>query len=209
MPKNSTTGIIFVNPHEYFQGAVSGAVANLRLQVSEHAQHYIVQLLGHFIATENFVPTDAEGNPADTLAQQLALALEQESAEQRAQRLRQLGDHALYVAGFFSDSFSRKLVDVDYYIGMGGAAYENVARLEEKNSKAELFLELSRKFPKFVEVLAQISEETGFNPESHRDLLRVYDLWLKTGMKKFANQLVKAGINPAVTPKKKTGSEDS
>jgi len=208
MPKNSTTGIIFVNPNEYFQGAVSGAVANLRLQVSEHAQHYLVQLLGHFITTENLVPTDAEGNPADTLTQQLAIALEQVKAEQRAQRLRQLGDYSLYIAGFFSDSLSRKLVDVDYYIGMGCAAYENVAALEEKKYRSELFLELARKFPKFVEILAQISEETGFNPDSHRDLLRVYDLWLKTGAKKFANQLVKAGINPSL-PLKKTGSEDS
>jgi hypothetical protein len=200
--------IIFVNPSEYFQGAVSGAVANLKLQVSEHAQHYLVQLLAHFIAAENLIPTGADGKPADTLTQQLALALEQEQADQRAVRLKQLGDYSLYVAGFFSDSLNRKLVDVDYYIGMGGAAYENVAHLQEKKARSELFLELARKFPKFVEVLSQISEETGFNPGSHRDLLRVYELWLKTGSKKFANQLVKAGINPAA-PMKKTGSEDS
>jgi hypothetical protein len=207
--KNSTTGIIFVNPHEYFQGAVSGAVASLRLEVSEHAQHYIVQLLGHFISAENLVPTDAEGKPADTLTQQLAIALEQVRAEQRAQRLKQLGDYSLYVAGFFSDSFSRKLVDVDYYIGMGGAAYENVARLEEKRTKAAVFHELAKNFPRLVEMLSLISEETGFNPASHQDLLRVYDLWLKTGSKKFANRLVKAGINPTKPAVKKTGSEDS
>jgi hypothetical protein len=208
--KNQTASntIIFVNPNEYFQGAVSGAVANLRLQVSEHAQHYLVQLLGHFITTENLVPTDMDGNPASTLTQQLAIALEQEHSETRAQRLRQLGDYSLYIAGFFSDSLSRKVVDVDYYIGMGGAAYESAARLQEKKARSDLFLELARKFPKFVEVLSQISEETGFNPDSHRDLLRVYDLWQKTGAKKFANQLVKAGINPA-GPMKKTGSEDS
>ncbi|HEY8278131.1 MAG TPA: hypothetical protein VIH99_00820 [Bdellovibrionota bacterium] len=208
MPRNSTTGIIFLNPSEYFQGAVSGAVANLRLKVSEHAQHYIVQLLHHFIAAENLIPIDGEGKPADTLTQRLALALEEVKAEQRAAKLRQLGDYSLYVAGFFSDSLSRKLVDVDYYIGMGGAAYENVARLEEKKNRSALFLELSHKFPNFVEVLSQISEETGFNPESHRDLLRVYDLWLKTGSKKFANQLVKAGINPTVS-KKKSGTDDT
>ncbi len=209
MPKNSTTGIIFVNPEEYFQGAVSGAVSSLKLEVSEHAQHYLVRLLGHFITTENLVPTDEKGEPADTLAKQLAVALEQVQAEQRAQRLRQLGDYSLYIAGFFSDSLSRKLVDVDYYIGMGGAAYENVARLEEKRTKATVFRELAEKFPRFVDVLSVISEETGFNPASHQDLLRVYDLWLKTGAKKFEKQLVKAGINPTVPKVKKTGSEDS
>lgn len=212
MAKNNTNNIIFLNPNEYFQGAVSGAVASLRLQVSEHAQHYLVQLLGRFISMENFYPTNGEGKPADTLTQQLAIALEEEKVAERAIRLRQLGDFSLYVAGFFAESLQRKLIDVDYYIGMGGAAYENAARLEEKKTRAEVLHELSRKFPKFVEVLGIISEEAGFNPESHKDLLRVYDLWMKTGEKKFESRLVKAGISPSamIAPKrKKTGSGDS
>lgn len=209
MPKENGNSILVLNPSEYFQGAVSGAVASLRLQVSEHAQHYLVQLLRHFISMDNFYPTDCDGNPADTLAQQLALALEQDTVEQRALRLRQLGDYSLYIAGFFTDSLSRKLVDVDYYIGMGGAAYENVAHLEEKKTKAELFLELSQKFPKFVEILSQISGETGFRANNPQDLLRVYELWLKTGSDRFARQLVKAGIMPTAPKIKKTGSEDS
>lgn len=212
MAKNNTNNIIFLNPNEYFQGAVSGAVASLRVQVSEHAQHYLVQLLGRFISMDNFYPTTGEGKPADTLTQQLAIALDEEKAAERAMRLRQLGDFSLYVAGFFSDSLNRKLVDVDYYIGMGGAAYENAARLEEKKTRAEVLLELSRKFPKFVEILGTISEETGFNPQNHQDLLRAYDLWVKTGEKKFESRLVKAGIAPAVVAdakRKKTGSGDS
>lgn len=188
------SSIIILNPVEYFHGAVTGAIASLKLEVSDHAQVYLVQLLGHYINTENFYPTDAEGKPADTLTQQLATALEEENSEARAKRMRQLGDFSLYIAGFFTDSLSRKLVDVDYYIGMGGAAYETVARMEERKSKAQLFLELSRKFPVFVDILSQISEETGFNPSSHKDLLRVYDLWMKTGSDRLAKQLAKAGI---------------
>ncbi len=210
MPKNNTNNIIFLNPSEYFQGAVSGAVATLRLQVSEHAQHYLVQLLGRYISMENFYPTNGEGKPADTLTQQLAIALEEENASDRAYRLRQLGDFSLYVAGFFAESLQRKLIDVDYYIGMGGAAYENAARLEEKKNRAEVLLELSKKFPKFVNVLGIISEEAGFNPENHKDLLRVYDLWVKTGEKKFESKLVKAGISTAAfSPKRKKAGGDS
>lgn len=212
MAKHNTNNIIFLNPNEYFQGAVSGAVASLRVQVSEHAQHYLVQLLGRFISMENFYPTNGEGKTADTLTEQLAIALEEERAAERALRLRQLGDFSLYVAGFFAESLNRKLVDVDYYIGMGGAAYENAARLEEKKNRAEVLLELARKFPKMVEVLGTISAETGFNPENHKDLLRICDLWVKTGEKKFESRLVKAGIAPVavMAPKrKKTGSGDS
>jgi hypothetical protein len=204
--KDNTGSIIFLNPNEYFQGAVSGAVASLRAEVSEHAQLYLAQLLGRHISMDNFYPKDAEGNPADTLTQQLANALEEEKAEARAARMRQLGDFSLYIAGFFSDSLNRKLVDVDYYIGMGGAAYRTVAQLEKK-SKAELFLELAKKFPQFVEILAQISEETGFNPENNRDLLRTYELWSKTGSERLAKQLAKAGI--VATAVKPTKDEDS
>ncbi len=200
--------IIFVNPSEYFQGAVSGAVASLKLKVSEHSQIYLAQLLGQFINMENFYPVDSEGNKTETLTEQLAVALEEESAEHRAKRLRKLGDFSLYVAGFFSDSFNRKLVDVDYYIGMGGAAYESVARVEDQKNRAQLFMELSKRFPDFVEVLGQISEESGFNLSNNKDLLRMYDLWLKTGSDRKAKQLAKAGIvAPLNLPKKKEGGE--
>lgn len=206
---SQSSSILILNPGEYFQGAVSGAVASLKLDVSEHAQSYLVQLLGHYINMENFYPVDAAGRPADTLTQQLAAALEEESAEQRAKRLRQLGDFSLYVAGFFTDSLKRKLVDVDYYIGMGGAAYENVARLEEGRARSLLFLELAHNFPQFVDILGQISEETGFNPANDRDLLRVYDLWAKTGSERLAKQLAKAGIVPSAKKNGTEGMEDS
>lgn len=190
--------IIYLNPSEYFQGAVAGAVASLRVEVSDHAQSYLVHLLGRFINAESFYPTDTDGRQADTLAQQLAIALEEESPEMRARRLRELGDFSLYVAGFFTDSLRKKLVDVDYYIGMGGAAYENAARLEAVRARAKLLSELGRKFPHFVDILAQISEESGFNPDNNKDLLRTYDLWAKTGSDRLAKQLAKAGIVPPV-----------
>lgn len=201
--------IVLVQPNEYFQAAVSGAVSTLKVDVSEHAQVYLVQLLAKFINTENVYPIDADGNRAETLTQQLAAALEQDRAEDKARKLKQLGDFSLYISGFFAGSFSRKLVDVDYYIGMGGAAYGTVAQLEEKKSRAQLFAELAKKFPAFVDILGQISEETGFNPEDHKDLLRTYDLWVKTGSERLAKQLAKAGIVPSQAPLKKVSGDDS
>jgi hypothetical protein len=205
--RNLTGSILVLNPGEYFQGAVEGAVGTLKLHVSPHAQAYLAQLLGHFISTDNFYPTDASGRPAETLAHQLSLALEEHRAELRASRMRQLGDFSLYVAGFFTDSLSRKLVDIDYYIGMGGAAYASAAELDEKKARAYVLSELAKDFPKFVEILALISEETGFHPENHQDLLRTYDLWAKTGSERLAKQLARAGIVPANVKKPGEGSD--
>ena len=35
----------------------------------------------------------------------------------------QIGDVSLFTSGFFADSLRGKLVDVDYYVNIGGAAY--------------------------------------------------------------------------------------
>ncbi len=196
MSKNNTASILVLHPNEFFHAAVTGAVDALRVRASEHAKQYLVTLLASFVSTDALYPTDSEGRPIDTLTEQLAQALKAEAAAERALRLRQLGDFSLYVAGFFSNSLQRKLVDVDYYIGMGEAAYGNVARLEAKASKAELFEELSKKFPQFVDVLGQISDESGLRPEDNQSLLRTYDLWLKTKSERLAKQLLKAGIQP-------------
>ncbi|NUM88147.1 MAG: hypothetical protein HUU37_02990 [Bdellovibrionales bacterium] len=194
MPKNNSASIVVLHPNEFFHAAVNGALEALRVRASEHAQHYLVTLLAGFVAKEELYPKDEDGRQMDTLTEQLAKALEAGVAAERASRLRQLGDFSLYVAGFFSNSLQRKLVDVDYYIGMGEAAYGNVARLEP--SRAELFDELSHKFPQFVDVLGQISDEAGLRPEDNQSLLRTYDLWVKTKSERLAKQLLKAGIQP-------------
>ena len=128
------------------------------------------------------------------LALQLAAALEENNHEQRVSRLRNLGDTSLYVAGLFSDSLQNKLVDVDYYIEMGCTAYDQVAELEYKKTIAEVFAELSEKFPRFVEVFSEISVEVFHKPIDNKSLLRLYDLWTKTGSETLAKKLASAGI---------------
>jgi len=34
----------------------------------------------------------------------------------------------LFIAGFFAQSFARKLIDIDYHISMGGRAYATLAK---------------------------------------------------------------------------------
>ena len=210
MGKNAVkASIICVNPTEYFHGALSGALQTLNIKASEHAQLYLVNMLMNFISMERLYPVGQSGERSETLTSQLASALEEESAEARRERLRQLGDFSLYIAGFFSNSFSRKLVDVDYYIGMGGSAYSNVASMVEHKIKMNLFSELADKFPLFVDAFAQISEESSFKQENSQALLRMYDLWTKTGSNRLAKQLAKAGIVPATGAIKSRNTDEN
>lgn len=98
-------------------------------------------------------------DPDEPLALRLGRALDSGGLEQRA-RLRNLGDFSLFMSGFFSDSFPRRAVDVDYYVSMGAYAYGSLSR-RDADAFGEVFSELAGKFVPFMDVLSDVSEQSG------------------------------------------------
>jgi hypothetical protein len=176
-------------PAEYFRELVESAVARQRLEVGCLTSFYLVNLLCGFVRLEGNASAAFDDEP---LALRLAQALESGGVEQRA-RLRSLGDLSLFVSGFFSDSLSRKPVDVDYYVSMGEYAYGSLSRSEEA-SLASIFGELASKFCSVADVLADVSERSALS--SNADLLRLYERWLRTGSRRDSQLLVERGIVP-------------
>ena len=90
---------------------------------------------------------------------------------------------------------------MDYYIGMGEAAYsslyECLRRGGSRFSRDQLFAELGRQFATLVDVLTEISEMSGL--KSNTDLLRTYEIWMKTGSARARRQLQRSGIHPLST----------
>ena len=172
---------------EYFKELVESALARQHVQVGDLTEYYLVNLLCQYVRLDP--ATDADyGEP---LAVRLARALQTGGTEQRA-RLRSLGDFSLFTAGFFSDSLSRRHVDVDYYVSMGAYAYGSLSRAED--AFREVFGELSRKFVGFMDVLSDVSERT--NLASGGDVLRLYEKWLRTGSVRDGQRLVERGVIP-------------
>ena len=126
-------------------------------------------------------------------------AVEATSAEARNAALRRLGDVALFISGVFGDSLKGRLVDVDYYIAMGGSAYgslsDGVRGSTQGRTLAAIFDELAEKFVSFVDVLGEVSDNTHLAGDT--DLLRCYDLWAKTGSRRAASKLRRHGIEPS------------
>ena len=60
---------------------------------------------------------------------------------------------------------------------------------------ARVFGELAAKFQPLVDALNEVSESTG--RQSNRDVLRLYELWLKTGSRRAHGLLQEAGITPS------------
>src|SRR4029453_16741863 len=125
----------------------------------------------------------------------------QSSRRDRAKLLRAMGDTALFVSGFFADSVSGRLVDLDYYKAMGGFAYARLAQDEDPRVFGpEVFSELAGRFTQFADLLSEISEKSHLSSlASNQSVLRLYERWIQTGSRRVAAILAERGIAP-VTP---------
>ena len=179
---------------EFFRERIRQACDEQRVEPSETAEFYLVQLLERFIHHERGL-----------LDRPLALdylASFDEQPTVRYGKLRHVGDTALFVAGVFTESLDRSAVGSDYYTALGGLAYAHLASMPgtpHGRSVIELFTELSMRFLDFVRVLSQMSLDELF--ASDRDTLRVYRRWLASRGARDAALLVRRGIIP-FAPKK-------
>ncbi len=178
---------------DFFRELVSRAIENQRAQVQPFTELYLVNLLHEFLSAEAlYVQADDGSWQQKPLALLLKEALE-EAGPARVRLLRRLGDTSLFISGFFPDSLARRssLVDVDYYIAMGGRAYDAVARHALERS---LWEELADKFRLLVDLLNEVSERTLSCTDA--GIVRLYERWLKTGSERLATLLVRQGVVP-------------
>jgi hypothetical protein len=173
------------SPTEFFRELVEAAMQNQRVSAHELTSFYVVNLLTGFVHGD----TRADGEP---LGPRLARALQTAGVTQR-HSLRKVGDESLFISGFFSDSFNRGLVDIDYYIHLGERAYRSLAHHADP-SLSDVFDELSDKFTTFVDVLGEVSERTSLS--SNSDVLRLYEKWLRTRSRRSGDLLAARGIVP-------------
>ncbi|MBT8136200.1 MAG: hypothetical protein KJO54_04200 [Gammaproteobacteria bacterium] len=194
---DKTRVVTVANLREFFHDSLDAALANQRVAAADQTAYYIVNLLTLFSRSEElYDEADAGGRSIRPLAFMLADALEANSVHDRDRALRRLGDVALFMAGFFAHSFSRRLVDVDYYISMGGGAYGHLSEsTRDFSAFREVFVELAEKFPAFVDVLNEVSAMACGNNDE--DVLRLYEIWIRTGSPRAAAQLRCLGVEPS------------
>jgi hypothetical protein len=182
--------LIGKSAHEWFREMVGDALAHRRLKVQEVTEFYLVNLLAGFLEKEKLFVQEPDGTvTVEPLALILLRAFEADR-RQRVAHLRRLGDTALFVSGFFGDSLARSLVDVDYYIAMGGRAYGALA--ETERGLDALYEELSGRFVEFVDLFAEIAELSDLR--SNRGLLRLYERFLVTRSERVAQRLRDRGV---------------
>lgn len=150
----------------FFYEVLTEALAAAHIDATEPAGWYLVSLMGDFTRARL---------PDEPLAMKLAAARAAEPGD-RFRGLKEVGDTSLYVAGFFTESLTRRLVDADYYIGLGRGAYAELAG-HLQGSLTEVYRELAANFPAFVEVLAAVRRRVDF---AGCDVVKLYQHWLRS-----------------------------
>ena len=180
------------SPVEFFREQLERAMEHQKVSTSAFTQYYLVNLLAGCVRGE--LPPSEPGYDETPLAVLYVRAI-RSSRRDRAKLLRAMGDTALFVSGFFADSLSRRLVDLDYYKAMGGFAYGRLARDEDPRIFGpEVFSELADRFTEFADLLSEISEASHL--ASNASVLKLYERWLQTGSRRAATLLAERGITP-------------
>ena len=191
MTRLETAGLM-----EYFKAAVEKATDSLHVRISNQTEFYVVDLLfryAHSEALANRYMNTETGTFAE-----LFLKSQAQRGDRQALILKYIGDTTLFLTGFFSDSFQRSLVDIDYFASLGRASYHNLldllaARVIQWRLE-DVFDELSEKFVQVMDVLGEVAASD--SPQQAEDLLRIYERWIRTRSKRDEGLLRKKGIIP-------------
>lgn len=182
---------LLTSTHEFFHQVLRSALTSHALTLRDTTEFYLVNLL-------------AEGSDTADIDQPLSLKLaaaEQVDGPERVRLLKEIGDTALYLCGFFAESLSRRLVSVEFYMALGGTAYGHLATTGRTVSELlrTVFDELASKFPRVVELLSDARSQLCIH--SSTNILRLYEQWLQTRSEHLARRLRAAGlILPSQTP---------
>lgn len=182
-----------VSTKDFFNDVVQEAIVARKMSTFPLAQSYLVSILESYIHTNNLYDTQTENGKLsrDTLAETF-LRAQNANTTTKIELLKKLGDVSLYVSGFFADSLSRKLIDVDYYVDMGEAAYGTLALEIKEDTSKKVFKDFSSRFLEYVDILATISQKSLI--QNDESILRLYEKYLKTGSELARETLEEKGI---------------
>jgi hypothetical protein len=187
-----------VTPVEFFREQLVAAMEHQRVSTSAFTEHYLVNLLSACLRGDHLPQTEA-GYDEVPLALLYLRALHA-TPHERARRLREMGDLALFVSGFFADSLLDRPPDLRYYQAMGGRAYAHLSAEHERALPIgpAVFSELAGRFREFADVLSEVSEAT--RVATPASVVRLYERWIQTGSRRAALLLARVGIHPAPEP---------
>lgn len=177
---------------EVLREDLKNALSRQSIDTPEIAEFYLFNLLQQFHNAEGTFLNRGSYALERPLAILLLEAVTGDLAKQM-RCLRQVGDTALMIAGFFADHLHRSLMKPSYYVSVGKSAYGNLAQIHEaEGTFFDLYMELATKFAQFADAISMIAP---WNiAQSDADLVRIYERWVITGDETLKELLEAEGL---------------
>lgn len=174
----------------YFKSRLSHYAERLRPPPHDDTCWYLGSVLARFGESERLFVCEDGALTLRPLALLYGDALHARNERERCLMLQHLGDMALFLGALFPQRFARYGLHKDYFIGMGGNAYDYLADNARQNR--HIFAELARTFARMLELVANACSRS--QPVSAEDILALYQKWLETGDALAERQLKALGI---------------
>ncbi len=182
----------------FFHHLVDDAVKTQHFAATEAAEYYLAGLLADYAKPERLDATSLD-RPLTLLLDDALHA----AGRERFDRLRSLGDGVLYTSGFFADHLSTRGVELRYVRTLGARAYDGAAVMlrqttGEGTGAPDVFRELADNFVMFAEVVSRVADvlQAKSAHNSARQVVRLYERWVRTGSGPLAVALADHGLSP-------------
>lgn len=177
-----------VDVGSWFRERLDGALSRRSVEASEDVRSYLVGLLCRG-AGGAFVDLD------DPLVLALERALRAEALAERLERMREVGDRALVLSGFFAERLEHRGIARDYVVELGGRAFQGAHdAARRRHEPALVYVELAGAFGQWASVLDEVRELTVL--KTPQDIVRLYDRFRRTRSPEVAARLVREGVFP-------------
>lgn len=177
----------------YFRERLTSYAQHLRPPPHEDTCWYLGTVLDRFGRSDRLYTYQDGRLTLQPLALLYGDAVNASSEYERCLLLQNLGDMALFLGALFPRRLARYGIHRDYFIGMGGSAYDYLADNARQNR--HIFAELARCFARMLEMVAEACARK--EPVSAEDILALYQRWLDTGDELAERQLKHLGIELA------------
>ena len=177
----------------YFSKRLNRYAKRFRPPPHEDTCWYLGSLLERFGRSEQLFAYQDGQMMLRPLALLYSDAIDANNARERCLMLQQLGDMALFLGALFPQRFTRHGILQDYFIGMGGSAYDYLA--DNAKANRHIFAELANTFTRMLEMVANACSRT--QNLGTEEVLALYQRWLRTRDPVIESQLRALGIEVA------------
>lgn len=175
---------------DYFRKRLTQHAEQLKPPPHEDTCWYIGSVLDRFGRSERLFAYQDGRMTLRPLAQLYGEALEATSERERCLLLQQLGDMALFLGALFPARYARRGIRRDYFVGMGGGAYDYLSGNAPQGR--HIFGELARTFTRMLGLVERACART--EALDTTDVLALYQRWRETGDPVAEQQLRALGI---------------